>query len=76
MLKKFFLGKSLIFFFLRILGKFLLKISENFYFDLNDDSLREMISRHVARVDDTSKCTQALFSINRAISDVFIVIKV
>nr|CRZ23221.1 Bm4167 [Brugia malayi] len=51
------------------------KISENFYFDLNDDSLRAMISQHADCVDDASKCTQAVFSISQPLNDIFIVIK-
>uniref|UniRef100_A0A9J2PJV5 Dedicator of cytokinesis protein 7 n=1 Tax=Ascaris lumbricoides TaxID=6252 RepID=A0A9J2PJV5_ASCLU len=51
------------------------KISENFYFDLNDDWLRAMISKHVGREDEASKCTQAVFSISQSIADVFIVVK-
>lgn len=53
-----------------------LQISENFYFDLNDDWLRAMISKHVGREDEASKCTQAVFSISQSIADVFIVVKV
>ncbi|EJW79981.1 hypothetical protein WUBG_09110, partial [Wuchereria bancrofti] len=51
------------------------KISENFYFDLNDDSLRAMISQHADCVDEASKCTQAIFSISQPLNDIFIVIK-
>uniref|UniRef100_A0A158Q851 Dedicator of cytokinesis protein 6 n=1 Tax=Elaeophora elaphi TaxID=1147741 RepID=A0A158Q851_9BILA len=51
------------------------KISENFYFDLNDDSLRAMISHHTDCVDEASKCTQAVFSISQPLNDIFIVIK-
>ncbi|KAM3718829.1 Dedicator of cytokinesis protein [Dirofilaria immitis] len=51
------------------------KISENFYFDLNHDSLRGMILQHADCMDEASKCTQAIFSISRPLNDVFIVIK-
>ncbi|VDN34370.1 unnamed protein product [Gongylonema pulchrum] len=50
-------------------------ISENFYFDMNDDSLRSMVSQHVTCVDEASKCTQAIFSISESLSDIFIVVK-
>ncbi|VDM97928.1 unnamed protein product [Thelazia callipaeda] len=51
------------------------KISENFYFDLNDESLSTMISRHVDRVDEASKCTLAAFSISQPLNDIFVVVK-
>ncbi|VDM43975.1 unnamed protein product, partial [Toxocara canis] len=51
------------------------KISENFYFDMNDESLRAMLAKHVGREDDASKCTQAAFSISQPVADIFIVVK-
>ncbi|CAG9532753.1 unnamed protein product [Cercopithifilaria johnstoni] len=51
------------------------RISENFYFDLNNDSLRAMISQHADCIDEASKCTQAVFSISQSLNDIFIVIK-
>ncbi|EFO23679.1 hypothetical protein LOAG_04806 [Loa loa] len=51
------------------------KISENFYFDVNDDLLQAMISQHADCVDEASKCTQAVFSISQPLNDIFIVIK-
>lgn len=52
------------------------QISENFHFDLNDDSLLAMISQHADCVDEASKCTQAIFSISQPLIDLFIVIRV
>lgn len=52
------------------------QVSENFYFDLNDNSLRSMVSQHVGRVDEASKCTQAVFSTTQSLNGIFIVVKV
>uniref|UniRef100_A0A0N5ALW0 Dedicator of cytokinesis protein 6 n=1 Tax=Syphacia muris TaxID=451379 RepID=A0A0N5ALW0_9BILA len=51
------------------------KISENFYFDLNEEPLLKMLSNHIKAVDAASKCTQAAFSISGSLKDIFIVIR-
>ncbi|VDK44685.1 unnamed protein product [Anisakis simplex] len=51
------------------------KVSENFYFDVNDEILRAMISKRAGHEDSASKCTQAAFSISQSVNNIFIVVK-
>ncbi|XP_075219096.1 dedicator of cytokinesis [Lycorma delicatula] len=51
------------------------KISENFYFDLNSESLRRMLQPHVPYSDVSTMCRACVFNITYPSSDLFIVIK-
>lgn len=49
------------------------RISENFYFDLNDQEARDMLPEE--RVSPSETLTQAIFTVNQDIKDVFIVFR-
>ncbi|CAE1287279.1 DOCK6_7_8 [Acanthosepion pharaonis] len=52
------------------------KISENFYFDLNPESINKMISLHIPFKDRSTRSQNAIFSLTYPSPDVFIVIRV
>ncbi|KAL5022031.1 hypothetical protein ScPMuIL_001186 [Solemya velum] len=52
------------------------KISENFHFDLNSDSLRKMISMHMPYQDTTMLSKSCIFSLTYPSPDVYLVVKV
>ncbi|XP_064604400.1 dedicator of cytokinesis protein 7-like isoform X2 [Liolophura sinensis] len=51
------------------------KISENFYFDLNPDPIKAMISQHVPHQDTSTRSRVCTFSITYPSPDVFLVIR-
>ncbi|XP_070541056.1 dedicator of cytokinesis protein 7-like isoform X2 [Ptychodera flava] len=51
------------------------RISENFYFDLNSDSLRAMLKPHVTYPDILTVSRSCIFSLTYPSSDVFLVVK-
>ena len=52
------------------------QISENFYFDLNSESMKNMISLHIPYEDTSTISKAGIFSITYPSPDVFLVIKV
>lgn len=51
------------------------KVSENFYFDMNPDSLRKMVEPHVGYCDPSTMSRACVFNITYPSSDLFLVIK-
>jgi len=51
------------------------KISENFYFDMNSDSLKRMLSSHVQCADISTQSHSAIFEISYPSNDLFLVIR-
>lgn len=51
------------------------KISENFYFDMNADGLKRMLTAHVPYSDVSTQSRSAIFEITNASSDLFLVIR-
>ncbi|CAM6031703.1 unnamed protein product, partial [Sphagnum compactum] len=51
------------------------KLSENFYFDLNSESLNKMLTSHVLYADTSSKARSAIFEITNPSHDLFLVIR-
>ena len=51
------------------------KISESFYFDLNSDEIRSMLSPHVPYVDASTQSKGCIFNITYPSPDLFLVIK-
>ncbi|KJH41274.1 dedicator of cytokinesis [Dictyocaulus viviparus] len=51
------------------------KVSENFYFDVNPEEIRRLISKKSHYFGVTQRCNQAAFSISCPLSDLFMVIK-
>ncbi|XP_065206218.1 dedicator of cytokinesis protein 7 [Planococcus citri] len=51
------------------------KVSESFYFDLNSDDIRTMISPHVPYVDASTQSKGCIFNITYPSPDLFLVIK-
>ncbi|RZF36641.1 hypothetical protein LSTR_LSTR012320 [Laodelphax striatellus] len=51
------------------------KVSENFYFDLNPDSLKRMLQPHVPYSDVSTMSRSCVFNITQPSADLFIVIK-
>ena len=56
--------------------KLFFQISENFYFDLNSESMKNMISLHIPYEDTSTISKAGIFSITYPSPDVFLVIKV
>ncbi|KAK3089282.1 hypothetical protein FSP39_002319 [Pinctada imbricata] len=52
------------------------KISENFYFDMNQDTQKKMISMHNHHADISTMSRSAIFSITYPSPDVFLVIRI
>ncbi|XP_023165795.2 dedicator of cytokinesis protein 7 isoform X2 [Drosophila hydei] len=51
------------------------KVSENFYFDMNSDSLKLMLSTHVRCADVSTQSRSAIFEISYPSNDLFLVIR-
>lgn len=51
------------------------KLSENFYFDLNTDSIRRMLSTHIPYCDVSTQSRSAIFDVTNPSSDLFLVIR-
>ncbi|EDW04302.1 GH11724 [Drosophila grimshawi] len=51
------------------------KISENFYFDMNSDGLKQMLSNHVRCADISTQSRSAIFEISYPSNDLFLVIR-
>lgn len=51
------------------------KVSENFYFDMNTDGLKRMLSAHVPYSDVSTQSRSAVFEISNPSSDLFLVIR-
>lgn len=51
------------------------KISENFYFDLNSESLKRMLSGHISYADPSTLARSAVFEISQPSHDLFLVIR-
>lgn len=51
------------------------KISENFYFDMNSDSLKRMLSSHVRCSDVSTQSRAGIFEITYPSNDLFLVIR-
>lgn len=51
------------------------KVSENFYFDMNSDSLKLMLSNHVRCADISTQSRSAIFEITYPSNDLFLVIR-
>uniref|UniRef100_A0A1B0BZM0 Dedicator of cytokinesis protein 7 n=1 Tax=Glossina palpalis gambiensis TaxID=67801 RepID=A0A1B0BZM0_9MUSC len=51
------------------------KISENFYFDMNSDCLKRMLSSHVRCADVSTQSRSAIFEISYPSNDLFLVIR-
>lgn len=52
------------------------KLSENFYFNLNSESTRQMLSGHVAHADVSTLSRSAIFDIINPSPDIFLVVRV
>lgn len=52
------------------------QISENFYFDVNQDDMKKMIVMHIQHADVSTMSRAACFSITYPSPDVFLVIRV
>ncbi|EDW71168.1 uncharacterized protein Dvir_GJ16211, isoform A [Drosophila virilis] len=52
-----------------------LKVSENFYFDMNSDNLKLMLSTHVRCADVSTQSRSAIFEISYPSNDLFLVIR-
>lgn len=52
-----------------------MQISENFYFDLNTDTTRNMVKAYLGQPDLYTLAHSAIFSLTYPSSDVFLVIK-
>lgn len=51
------------------------KVSENFYFDMNPESLKRMIQQHVPYSDASTLSRSCVLNITHPSADLFIVIK-
>lgn len=51
------------------------KVSENFYFDMNSDSIKHMLSSHVTNCDMSTLSRSAVFDITHPTPDLFLVIR-
>ncbi|CRL07174.1 CLUMA_CG020162, isoform A [Clunio marinus] len=51
------------------------KISENFYFDMNSESIKHMLNSHVAYTDISTTSRSAAFEITHPSNDLFLVIR-
>ena len=52
------------------------KLSENFYFNLNSEATRQMLSGHVPHADLSTLSRSAVFDILNPSPDVFLVVRV
>lgn len=51
------------------------KLSENFYFDMNSENLKRMLTSHVPYSDVSTQSRSAIFEISNPSSDLFLVIR-
>lgn len=51
------------------------KISENFYFDMNSDTLKRMLHTHVRCADESTQSRAGIFEISYPSNDLFLVIR-
>lgn len=51
------------------------KISENFYFDMNSDTLKRMLHSHVRCADESTQSRAGIFEISYPSNDLFLVIR-
>lgn len=51
------------------------KISENFYFDMNSENLKRMLTSHVPYSDVSTQSRTAVFELTHASNDLFLVIR-
>lgn len=51
------------------------KLSENFYFDMNSENLKRMLTSHVPYSDVSTQSRSAIFEITNPSSDLFLVIR-
>lgn len=51
------------------------KISENFYFDMNSDTLKRMLSTHIRTCDVSTQSRAGIFEISYPSNDLFLVIR-
>lgn len=51
------------------------KLSENFYFDMNTDELKRMLTSHVPYSDISTQSRSGIFEITNPSSDLFLVIR-
>lgn len=52
------------------------KLSENFYFNLNSEATRQMLSAHVPYADVSTMSRSAVFDILNPSPDIFLVVRV
>lgn len=52
------------------------KLSENFYFNLNTDATRHMLSAHVPHADVSTLSRSAVFDLHNPSPDIFLVVRV
>jgi dedicator of cytokinesis protein 6/7/8 len=51
------------------------KVSENFYFDMNSENIKQMLSSHIAHCDMSTLSRSAVFDITHPTSDLFLVVR-
>lgn len=51
------------------------KLSENFYFDMNSEELKRMLTSHVPYSDVSTQSRSAIFEITNPSTDLFLVIR-
>lgn len=51
------------------------KVSENFYFDLNTDNIKQMLNSHITHCDISTLSRSAVFDITHPTPDLFLVVK-
>lgn len=51
------------------------KVSENFYFDMNSETIKKMLSAHVPFSDISTQSRSCIFNITYPTADLFMVIK-
>lgn len=54
----------------------ILQISENFYYDLNAEQLKNFLRPHTPHVDQSTLARSAIFSVTYPSPDIYLVIKV
>ncbi|XP_071743636.1 dedicator of cytokinesis protein 7 isoform X2 [Lepeophtheirus salmonis] len=51
------------------------KVSENFYFDMNNEDMRSMMVGHINKIDYTTQARSCVFGVSSNTSDLFLVVK-
>lgn len=51
------------------------KLSENFYFDMNSENIKRMLTSHIPYTDISSQSRMAIFEVTNPSSDLFLVIR-